>query len=103
VITSEFEQSLENDFDSNSITPGTEFMERVTTYLKHELKEKIMTTSDPLYTNISIIYSDWTIAGEGEHKLMDFIRNQHELYPNQEHCIFGNVYMYLFYFIFFFF
>ena len=32
--------------------------------------------SDPLWSDLEVIYSDATIPGEGEHKILEFIRNQ---------------------------
>jgi len=29
---------------------------------------------DPLWKGIHVIYSDWSIPGEGEHKILEFLR-----------------------------
>ncbi|KAJ9464673.1 5prime-3prime exoribonuclease 4 [Diplonema papillatum] len=55
-------------WDSNAITPGTPFMEKVADALRswaNALAEK---------TGLTIIVSDSNMPGEGEHKFMDFIR-----------------------------
>ncbi|CAB4403461.1 unnamed protein product [Rhizophagus irregularis] len=74
---SRYRQSIDQDvklkksFDSNCITPGTFFMARLA---------------------LKVILSDASVPGEGEHKIMDFIRAQraspyHD--PNTRHVIYG--------------
>lgn len=61
-------------WDSNSITPGTPFMDLLAQSLKYWVKYK--STTDPAWKNLKIIISDATVPGEGEHKVMNFIRSQ---------------------------
>ena len=51
-------------FDSNCITPGTEFMERISNCIKYFIRKKIK--EDPLWRNLKVIYSGHEIPGEGE-------------------------------------
>ena len=60
-------------FDSNVITPGTEFMHRLSISLKSYILER--GNSDPTWTNLSVVFSDAFVPGEGEHKILDFIRS----------------------------
>lgn len=77
-------------FDSNSITPGTEFMAKLTKNLQYFIHDKI--TNDSKWREIDIIFSGHEVPGEGEHKIMDFIRNlraQDDFDSNTRHCIYG--------------
>ncbi|KAK2466452.1 hypothetical protein APHAL10511_002094 [Amanita phalloides] len=77
-------------WDSNAITPGTPFMDLLTASLKYWVAQKMNT--DPGWKNIQVLISDASVPGEGEHKIMDFIRRQrtnpgHD--PNTKHVIYG--------------
>eukprot|EP00099_Drosophila_melanogaster_P014639 NP_523408.2 pacman, isoform A [Drosophila melanogaster] len=77
-------------FDSNCITPGTEFMVRLQEGLRAFLKTKIST--DPLWQRCTVILSGQEAPGEGEHKIMDYIRymkTQPDYDPNTRHCLYG--------------
>lgn len=69
-------------FDSNAITPGTEFMKILSRNLAQRLVE-MMERGVPY----KIILNDWTSPGEGEHKIMDYIRT-HDL-SNDNSVLFG--------------
>lgn len=67
-------------FDSNCITPGTEFMLRLHLQLSEFLKSKKF--------NCNVIYSGYNIPGEGEHKIMEMYRTgKHS--PKGKHVIYG--------------
>ncbi|XP_063298575.1 5'-3' exoribonuclease 1 isoform X1 [Pelobates fuscus] len=77
-------------FDSNCITPGTEFMARLHEHLKYFVNMKIST--DKAWQEVSIYLSGHETPGEGEHKIMEFIRSEktkpdHD--PNTRHCLYG--------------
>lgn len=77
-------------FDSNCITPGTEFMDRLNKALKWWVSHKIST--DDMWRNVRVILSGHETPGEGEHKIMDFIRyekSQPGYDPNTRHCLYG--------------
>lgn len=77
-------------FDSNCITPGTEFLDQCSNAVKAYIKSRI--NNDPLWKNLNVIFSDASVPGEGEHKILDFIRTQrtYDTYdPNTYHCIYG--------------
>lgn len=76
--------------DSNMITAGSWFMTEVSKQIKYFLDLKMNT--DPLYQPLKIIYSDAGVPGEGEHKIMDFLRtfrSDPAYEPNTRHCIYG--------------
>ncbi|XP_066932891.1 5'-3' exoribonuclease 1-like isoform X3 [Clytia hemisphaerica] len=80
----------EERFDSNCITPGTEFMARLNNQLKYFVNMKIST--DPMWQECTIYLSGHDVPGEGEHKVMDFIRYckaQPGYDPNTRHCLYG--------------
>ncbi|KAJ6627544.1 XRN 5'-3' exonuclease N-terminus-domain-containing protein [Mycena sp. CBHHK59/15] len=77
-------------WDTNAITPGTPFMELLAISLRYWVVQKMNT--DPGWKNIQVLISDAGVPGEGEHKIMDFIRRQrinpgHD--PNTRHVIYG--------------
>ncbi|XP_068136887.1 5'-3' exoribonuclease 1 isoform X2 [Hyperolius riggenbachi] len=77
-------------FDSNCITPGTEFMARLHEHLKYFVHMKIST--DKSWEGVTIYLSGHETPGEGEHKIMEFIRSEktkpdHD--PNTRHCLYG--------------
>jgi 5'-3' exonuclease len=95
-------------WDSNAITPGTPFMTLLANSLRYWVVKKLNT--DPGWKGVSrastlayqisdsskleVIISDASVPGEGEHKIMDFIRRQrisplHD--PNTKHVIYGLV------------
>ncbi|XP_077580740.1 5'-3' exoribonuclease 1 [Stigmatopora nigra] len=77
-------------FDSNCITPGTEFMVKLQEQLTYFVHNKLST--DKLWQNVKIYLSGHETPGEGEHKIMEFIRSEtakphHD--PNTRHCLYG--------------
>lgn len=60
--------------DTNTITPGTEFMMQLSNYIKKMIIRK--QNESKAWSQIAVIFSDASISGEGEHKIMEFIRSQ---------------------------
>jgi 5'-3' exoribonuclease 2 len=104
----ELKQNAKPPWDSNAITPGTPFMELLAASLRYWVVSKLNTDpgwkevrlpDTPMFIpltrhQLKVIISDAGVPGEGEHKIMDFIRRQrvhphHD--PNTQHCIYGLV------------
>jgi 5'-3' exoribonuclease 1 len=90
--TKDLPASEKNVFDSNCITPGTEFLAKVSEHIQYFIRKKLK--EDPLWHGLTVIFSGHDIPGEGEHKIMQHIRelrSQPGYQPNNRHCIYGQV------------
>ncbi|GAA5930973.1 hypothetical protein JCM1841_003667 [Sporobolomyces salmonicolor] len=80
----------EEGFDSNCITPGTPFMARLSAQLKYFIAKKVSEDAD--WKGVEIVLSGHEVPGEGEHKIMEYIRlakAQPGYDPNMRHCLYG--------------
>ncbi|KAI9921006.1 hypothetical protein PsorP6_000630 [Peronosclerospora sorghi] len=80
----------EKPWDSNVITPGTKFMAKLAKYLRFYIRDRV--NNNAAWKRIKIIFSDASVPGEGEHKLMQYIRVQRSQLgydPNQHHVLHG--------------
>jgi len=84
-------------FDSNCITPGTDFMLKLSLAMQKWVAYKMET--DPFWKGgADVIVSGPDVPGEGEHKVMDFIRaaqqpdshySARHYQPNYTHVLYG--------------
>lgn len=72
-------------FDTNAITPGTEFMHRLDLFLQEIISYKI--SADERWRNVNVIYSGYRVPGEGEQKIMQYIRTNQN--PSHTSVIFS--------------
>jgi 5'-3' exoribonuclease 1 len=82
---SAMESSSNGGFDSNCITPGTKFMDYLTKYVDWYIRGKI--TNEPKWQALDIIFSNEKAPGEGEHKIINYIRYYGD--SNDTFCING--------------
>ncbi|KAG5978787.1 hypothetical protein E4U55_005942 [Claviceps digitariae] len=93
------EMPKEEAFDSNCITPagsfinsrqGTEFMAKLSQQLRYFVNKKVSEDAD--WQGCEIVLSGHEVPGEGEHKIMEYIRNakaQPNYNQNVRHCLYG--------------
>ena len=67
-----------NLFNTNQITPGTDFMNDLDNYLNHKYENET-----------KVIFDGSCNKGEGEHKICDYIRSNHDLFYNKSKIIYG--------------
>ena len=76
-VAREGKMPSEQSFDSNCITPGTDFMFRLGIAFRRWIAYKIET--DVIWKNgAEVVFSGPDVPGEGEHKVMDMIRKEQQ-------------------------
>lgn len=86
-----FKSAMEKDdeefkrFDSNAITPGTKFMDYLTKYIDWYIHKSISEKYN--WKKIEIVFSNEKCPGEGEHKIINYIRKIGD--KDESYCIYG--------------
>jgi 5'-3' exonuclease len=75
-------------FNSNNITPGTMWMHNLSNFIEYKIREELNDRLSFL-RNIEIVFSSEKVPGEGEHKIMTFIRNHNKNSKGESYCIVG--------------
>lgn len=70
-------------FDSNSLTPGTILMDKLTHYLEWFIYKKTQTD----WKHLEVLFSNEKVPGEGEHKIK--LMMQEYCNPDEFFCIYG--------------
>ncbi len=76
-------QELSMFFDKNQISPGTQFMQEVSDFIKNTFIPRYKKNNN----SIRFIYSTDTSPSEGEHKIISYIKKNYNL--QQTHIIYG--------------
>ena len=80
------DRDVNSTFDSNSLTPGTKFMDNLTRYVDWHIKRQI-SSDNSIWSGLEVIFSNEKAPGEGEHKLINFIRRHGT--DQESYCIHG--------------
>ncbi len=76
------------DFNPVCITPGTKFMDFLSKYIDWYVR--IMVSNSPTWQGLDVIISNEKVVGEGEHKIINFIRKEKEKGTvHDSYCIHG--------------
>jgi 5'-3' exonuclease len=76
-----------SSFNSNCISPGTDFMNNLSVFIERKIEEFLSKN-----TKLTVIFSPPTDPGEGEHKIMNFIRKRMEdevIFNKLSHAIYS--------------
>jgi 5'-3' exonuclease len=67
------------EFDSNSITTGSEFMNNLSKYVHVNIQRQL--SSNQEWKHLEVVFSNEKVPGEGEHKIIDMMkRNKSETF-----------------------
>jgi 5'-3' exoribonuclease 1 len=73
------------NFNPINITPGTELMDYLMKYIDWYIR--MMVSQSPEWENLCVIFSSDKVPGEGEHKIINYMRRYGE--DNESWCIHG--------------
>lgn len=71
-IKSQFGVEEKSVWNRNAITPGTVFMKKLSDGIRKAIQQKKITN----LRNLEFVFSDSSVPGEGEHKLIPFLRQK---------------------------
>lgn len=71
-------------FDSNQITPGTEFLDFLSKYLDYYIRTKVGNT-----WKFEVLFSNEKVPGEGEHKIINYVRGLNNEQKELRYMVYG--------------
>lgn len=80
------QRTIKGKFNSNVFTPGTVLLDNLTKYIDWFIRTMISTNDD--WKKIEVIFSNEKVPGEGEHKIMNFLKKFVPVHYNI--CLFGS-------------
>lgn len=86
-VSKELKDNEDEFWDTNSISPGTVFMTKLTEALKKFFNES--KTTDPQLESLTVIISDSNQPGEGEHKILEYIKKHESDFKSNNIVIYG--------------
>jgi 5'-3' exonuclease len=79
--------SVEKKFNPSCLTPGTEMMDHLSKYLEWYIRSMI--SNSPDWMNLEVLFSSEKVPGEGEHKIINYIKTYKEQGITENICIHG--------------
>ena len=79
------ERNENMEFDPNCMSPGTKFLDHLSKYIDWYIRT--MLSYHPEWEHLEIILSNEKVAGEGEHKIISYLRKYGN--PSESYCIQG--------------
>ena len=76
---------VKGEWDSNCITPGTQFMNHLSKFIDFKIRE--LMTVDDKWRHLEIIFSNEKCPQEGEHKIIKWVRSQPDC--GESYCLHG--------------
>ena len=76
---------VKGEWDSNCITPGTQFMDHLSRFIDFKIKEFLTINSE--FRGLEVIFSNEKCPQEGEHKLIKWVRSQPD--NGESYCMHG--------------
>jgi 5'-3' exoribonuclease 1 len=83
-----FRSAVENSgigFDSNCITPGTQFMDKLSKFIAVHIENQMR--DDDHWASLEVFFSNEKVPGEGEKKIINYLRHRCE--PTNTICFHG--------------
>lgn len=82
--------SNECSFNFNNISNGTEFMTKFSEFFENKIK--IKKNSDSIWKKIEVVFSGPDVAGEGDYKMFDYIKENNVINSNSKNYEKGCIY-----------